>query len=215
MERHLFPRHTYSVRLKNGESDYLCSVTVNVPFASADRGVVLYAVRKTHPDRMLDVFGPGDILSVDPAPVVSAAHTIAVPSGITVDNKPLVMYVHHEGAVRITLTRIDRNVTPEATYPNDFMVPSNIYNMDCDGTALRRLFAQAAYEWAYDKFLRGKGPEPVADRISWDDVVGVPAYFMGRYGIKPLDEPEVAMVLTVGIDESPFGHDEKEAGADA
>lgn len=215
MERHLFPRHTYSVRLKNGESDYLCTVTVNnATFASADRGAVLYAVRKTHPDIALDAFGPGDVLSVEPAPVTSSAHTIAVPSGIAVCGEPLVVYVPPEGAIRVTLDRVDRNVTPEVTYLNDFMVPSNVYNMDCNGTALKRLFAQAAYEWACDKFVRGKGPEPVRDLISWDDVVGVPSYFMSRYGIKPLDEPNIAMVLTVGVDESPFGH-EKAVDADA
>lgn len=180
-----FPKYSHAVRLRNASSDWLCTVTADRPLAGADKKTIMNAVRKTHPGNETAAFRPEDVVSVSVMAAPSAADVIAVPSGMELDGEPFLLYVPPEGAVRITLDRIDRNSTPERTYPNDFLVPSNVYNMDCDGSAVKRLFAQILCEYA------GR------DLPTWHGIVGIPNGFMEKYGVCQLEDPQVAMVLMV------------------
>lgn len=187
-----FPKYSHAVRLRNASSDYLCTVTADRPLADADKKTIMDAVRKTHPGNETASFRPEDVLSVSVMETASVTDVIAVPSGMELDGRPLLLYIPPEGAVRITLDRIDRNSTPAQTYPNDFLVPSNVYNMDCDGSAVKRLFAQILCEYA------GR------DLPTWHGIVGIPNGFMKKYGVYPLDDPQVVMVLAVDGDNDPL-----------
>lgn len=180
-----FPKYSHAVRLRNASSDWLCTVTADRPLAGADKKTIMNAIRKTHPGNETASFRPEDVVSVSVIAAPSAADVIAVPSGMELDGEPFLLYIPPEGAVRITLDRIDRNSTPERTYPNDFLVPSNVYNMDCDGSAVKRLFAQILCEYT------GR------DLPTWHGIVEIPNGFMEKYGVCQLEDPQVAMVLMV------------------
>ena len=61
-------------------------------------------------------------------------------------------YIHPDGVSIIAINRHDMNT--DEIYANRFKVPSNILNMDCDGTAIRRLFAQIVEEYNSTKSVR-------------------------------------------------------------
>lgn len=184
-----FPKYSHAIRLRNTSFDWLYTVTADRPLTGADKKTIINAVRKTHPENETASFRPEDVVSVSVMTAPSAADAIAVPSGMELDGEPFLLYIPPKGAVRITLDRIDRNSTPEQTYPNDFLVPSNIYNMDCDGSAVKRLFAQILCEYA------SRNTKP--NRPTWHGIVGVPNRFMRKYGVCQLDDPQVVMVLAV------------------
>lgn len=184
-----FPKYSHAIRLRNASFDWLYTVTADRPLTGADKKTIINAVRKTHPGNETASFRPEDVVSVSVMAAPSAVDAIAVPSGMELDGEPFLLYIPPEGAVRITLDRIDRNSTPEQTYPNDFLVPSNIYNMDCDGSAVKRLFAQILCEYA--------SRDPKRNRPTWHGIVGVPNRFMRKYGVCQLDDPQVVMVLAV------------------
>ena len=184
-----FPKYSHAIRLRNTSFDWLYTVTSDRPLTGADKKTIINAVRKTHPENETASFRPEDVVSVSVMTAPSAADAIAVPSGMELDGEPFLLYIPPKGAVRITLDRIDRNSTPEQTYPNDFLVPSNIYNMDCDGSAVKRLFAQILCEYA------SRNTKP--NRPTWHGIVGVPNRFMRKYGVCQLDDPQVVMVLAV------------------
>lgn len=191
-----FPKYSHAVRLRNASSDWLCTVTADRPLAGADKKTIMNAVRKTHPGNETASFRPEDVVSVSVMAAPSAADVIAMPSGMELDGEPFLLYIPPEGTVRITLDRIDRNSTPARTYPNDFLVPSNVYNMDYDGSAVKRLFAQILCEYA------SREPEPGLP--TWHGIVGIPNGFMRKYGVYPLDDPQVIMVLAVDGDSDPL-----------
>ena len=114
-------------------------------------------------------------------------------------------YIHPDGVSIIAINRHDMNT--DEIYANRFKVPSNILNMDCDGTAIRRLFAQIVEEYNSTKSVRRLFAQTVkeydaADVVTWHDAITmIPNKFMQAYGVEMLPEPDIMLDLTVNANE--------------
>lgn len=114
-------------------------------------------------------------------------------------------YIHPDGVSIIAINRHDMNT--DEIYANRFKVPSNILNMDCDGTAIRRLFAQIVEEYNSTKSVRRLFAQTVkeydaADVVTWQDAITmIPNKFMQAYGVEMLPEPDIMLDLTVNANE--------------
>lgn len=114
-------------------------------------------------------------------------------------------YIHPDGVSIIAINRHDMNT--DEIYANRFKVPSNILNMDCDGTAIRQLFAQIVEEYNSTKSVRRLFAQTVkeydaADVVTWHDAITmIPNKFMQAYGVEMLPEPDIMLDLTVNANE--------------
>lgn len=114
-------------------------------------------------------------------------------------------YIHPDGVSIIAINRHDMNT--DEIYANRFKVPSNILNMDCDGKAIRRLFAQIVEEYNSTKSVRRLFAQTVkeydaADVVTWQDAITmIPNKFMQAYGVEMLPEPDIMLDLTVNANE--------------
>lgn len=114
-------------------------------------------------------------------------------------------YIHPDGVSIIAINRHDMNT--DEIYTNRFKVPSNILNMDCDGKAIRRLFAQIVEEYNSTKSVRRLFAQTVkeydaADVVTWHDAITmIPNKFMQAYGVEMLPEPDIMLDLTVNANE--------------
>lgn len=114
-------------------------------------------------------------------------------------------YIHPDGVSIIAINRHDMNT--DEIYANRFKVPSNILNMDCDGKAIRRLFAQIVEEYNSTKSVRRLFAQTVkeydaADVVTWHDAITmIPNKFMQAYGVEMLPEPDIMLDLTVNANE--------------
>lgn len=114
-------------------------------------------------------------------------------------------YIHPDGVSIIAINRHDMNT--DEIYANRFKVPSNILNMDCDGKAIRRLFAQIVEEYNSTKAVRRLFAQTVkeydaADVVTWHDAITmIPNKFMQAYGVEMLPEPDIMLDLTVNANE--------------
>lgn len=114
-------------------------------------------------------------------------------------------YIHPDGVSIIAINRHDMNT--DEIYANRFKVPSNILNMDCDGKAIRQLFAQIVEEYNSTKSVRRLFAQTVkeydaADVVTWHDAITmIPNKFMQAYGVEMLPEPDIMLDLTVNANE--------------
>lgn len=115
-------------------------------------------------------------------------------------------YIHPDGASIISINRHDMNT--DEIYASLFKVPSNILNMDCDGKAIRQLFAQIVEEYNSTKAVRRlfaqtvKEYDAAADVVTWHDTITmIPNKFMQAYGVEMLPEPDIMLDLTVNANE--------------
>lgn len=114
-------------------------------------------------------------------------------------------YIHPDGVSIIAINRHDMNT--DEIYANRFKVPSNILNMDCDGKAIRQLFAQIVEEYNSTKAVRRLFAQTVkeydaADVVTWHDAITmIPNKFMQAYGVEMLPEPDIMLDLTVNANE--------------
>ena len=196
-----YPKYDYSVGIKHRFHDVTCTVRTSIPdLHEKPKDLVMRLVRLTHSEGgglMNYATVPAEaVYDVHPAPAhVADAMTVAMEE-FESDGTPFLYYVWPDDAVRVTLARVDVNANErEVTYPNDFLVPSRVFNHDCDGKAIKQLLSQAAYEWRKTQ----AGTDPGA--MTWDDVVRVPNDFLSKYGLHQCSEPDVLMTLTVCCDD--------------
>lgn len=103
-------------------------------------------------------------------------------------------YICPEGACRISVHRFDRNTTE--SYTDQFLVPSNILNMDCDGKYVKKLFRQIAREFNQTE------NKPTCDVFTWHDFVSIPNEFLKQYGVKQLERPDIMLYVNVDANEN-------------
>lgn len=97
-------------------------------------------------------------------------------------------YAYPEGDARVVLHRHDENTGENLS--NEYVVPLNVVNVDCTGAALKRLFVQIARD-----YVDTVGTDP--EMFTWHDFIGIPTKFLAKYGVKPVENPNILCDVTV------------------
>lgn len=195
------PTFAYNISLKVNEGvikSILCTIKTGSPLdeiaANNSKSLAEMAVIILKASKIL-VMSPFDYGHVTPDDVdnVSPCHEVSA-SMFTVKIHNSIWgcdyYIPPEGESEIMLCRDDPDTGEHLT--NQFIVPTNVLNMDCECRAIKLLFLQIMQEY--------KAENSITDPQNWHDFIQIPNKFLKKYGVQQKEDNVIAS-MTVAANE--------------
>lgn len=110
-----------------------------------------------------------------------------------------VFYREPGETVQITMVRTDENGT-QPPLTDLVSVPTFLVEKDCNGNAVRRLFAQIARDFIKKPNAACIFPDKEHGIATWNEFVNIPPAFLKRYGVSITPAHDTMLILEVPMD---------------